>query len=531
MNRNVRNDAITLRSCRFPFAVMLRACAGMLLFCCITGAAQEIMTVPTYHWSYIYARELSLRHRQLDFSPANWPVTLGDMARLADTTGLATASAPERFWQMRLLQFARTPRAQKAWLQLGGRLSESAGDFGPAWHSRAGLRTQLALFPDRHVALVNAIRLDEELREDPNYLGKRWRGFAGYTEQAYVALHFGRYVAKLGRDFVRWGRGTDATLLLSDYSRPLDHFFGRLTLAPFRFDYLAAKLNSEYLPDSLRTRYATEVSERYLAAARAEVRFKTNLLTLAVTQLVLYGGPGRGFELYYLNPLLAFHGEQLNESLKSNTAGALDAVLRPRDGLECYAQLLIDDVQVEKTRRGDLEPNEIAFLLGGELAEPFGWRGVTLGLEYTRVANRTYNAITVWEKFLHRNRPLAHFLGNDFDRWLVHGRAYAGGNVQLFYSYEARRHGEGRLERPFDMPWVNADLQQGYREKFPSGVVERSTHVHLEARWHATAGFHLALAAGHARYRNFANQAGRQQQETSVRLQLGLEQFWWLGLE
>ncbi len=503
----------------------------MLFLLAAHAGAQEIMTVPTYHWSYTYARELSLRHRRLDFSSANWPLTIGEMAQLADSAGIVMAHSPERFWQTRLQQFSRTPLGPKAWLQFGGRVSENAGDFGETTRSRAGLRTQLALFPDRHVAFVNAIRVDEELREDPNYLGKRWRGFAGYTEQAYLSLHFGKYVAKLGRDFVRWGRGVDATLLLSDYSRPLDHFSGRLELQRFRFDYLAAKLNSEYLPDSLRARYATDVSERYLAAARAEIRLKSNLLTLAVTQMALYGGPGRGFELYYLNPFLAFHGEQLNEQQKSNTFGALDAVVRPRDGLELYAQFLIDDVQVEKTRRGDLEPNEIAYLLGGEMADPFGWQGAALGLEYTRIANRTYNAITVWEKFMHRNRPLAHFLGNDFDRWLVHGRAYAGGNVQLFYSYEARRHGEGRLERPFDMPWVNADLQQGYREKFPSGVVERSTHLNLEARWQARAGFFLAIAAGHARYHDFANQAGRRRQETSVRVQLWLERFWWLGLE
>ncbi len=516
-----------------PVGGKLAGFAVTMIWCLLISqaGAQDLASVPTYHWSYSYLRELALRHRQLPLSFANLPLRQGELRSLVDSAARLAQSPAERFWQARLQQFSRTPLAPKAWLQFGGRVSENAGDFGETTGSRAGLRTQLALFPDRHVAFVNAIRLDEELREDPNYLGKRWRGFAGYTEQAYVALHFDKYVAKLGRDFVRWGRGVDATLLISDYSRPLDHFFGRLDLKQFRFDYLAAKLNSEYLPDSLRARYATDVSERYLAAARAEIRLKSNLLTLAVTQMALYGGPGRGFELYYLNPFLAFHGEQLNEQQKSNTFGALDAVLRPRDGLELYAQFLIDDVQVEKTRRGDLEPNAIAWLLGGEMADPFGWQGAALGLEYTRIANRTYNAITVWEKFMHRDRPLAHFLGNDFDRWLVHGRAYTGGNVQLLYSCEARRHGEGRLERPFDMPWVNADLKQGYREKFPSGVVERSTHLALEARWQPRPGFFLAIAAGHSRYHDFANQAGRRRQETSVRVQLWLERFWWLAWE
>ncbi|MCL4704788.1 hypothetical protein KJ068_06485 [bacterium] len=496
-----------------------------------SASAQEIMTVPTYHWSYTYARELSLRHRHLDFSQANWPVTIGEMSQLADSAGAFIEHSAERFWQTRLQEFSQSPLERKSWLQFGGRVSERAGDFGETTRSRAGLRTQLALFPDEHLAFVNAIRLDEELREDPNYLGKRWRGFAGYTEQAYVTLHFDKYVAKLGRDFVRWGRGVDATLLISDYSRPLDHFFGRLDLKRFRFDYLAAKLNSEYLPDSLRQRYATDLSDRYLAAARAEVNLKSNLLTLAITQMALYGGPSRGFELYYLNPFLAFHGEQLNEEEKSNTFGAIDIVLRPKDRLQFYAQFLIDDVQVEKTRRGDLEPNEIAYLLGSEIADPLGLQGTTIGLEYTRIANRTYNAITVWEKFLHRNRPLAHFLGNDFDRWLLHGRGYLGRNTQLFWAVEARRHGEGRVERPFDTPWVNADITEGYTEAFPSGVIERSTHVQLEARWQPHRNFYAALVGKHARYRNRENHDGLDQNETSVMLHLWLEKFWWVGMD
>ncbi|MBC6950858.1 hypothetical protein DWB58_23260, partial [candidate division KSB1 bacterium] len=74
-----------------------------------SAGAQEIMTVPTYHWSYTYARELSLRHRHLDFSQANWPVTIGEMSQLADSAGAFAEHSAERFWQTRLREFSQSP--------------------------------------------------------------------------------------------------------------------------------------------------------------------------------------------------------------------------------------------------------------------------------------------------------------------------------------------------------------------------------------------------------------------------------------
>lgn len=63
-----------------------------------------------------------------------------------------------------------------------------------------------------------------------------------------------------------------------------------------------------------------------------------------------------------------------------------------------YGQLLIDDLQIEKTRPGDLEPNEIGYLVGGQVADALGLRATTIGVEYTRVANRTCNTAMELEK-------------------------------------------------------------------------------------------------------------------------------------
>jgi hypothetical protein len=74
-------------------------------------------------------------------------------------------------------------------------------------------------------------------------------------------------------------------------------------------------------------------------------------------------------------------------------------------------------------------------------------------------------------------------------------------------------------------------VTDSYQEKFPSGLVEHSTHWRFEARWHPRAGFYLALGAEHARYRDYENQAGVKKNYTRFTLNLWWEKMWLLGLD
>jgi hypothetical protein len=459
------------------------------------------------------------------------PLTYHQIDALIDSIGPYANSPAEQFWLQQLQGFTDPFDSDRPAFQTGGRVIEKAGRLGgDNFRSRISVRSHFGIFPDRHLVLFNVINLDQELRDDPQYVGKRWRGFTGYSEQAYALLHFDKYLAKFGRDFLWWGRGRDATLLLSDFSRPLDHFLGQIDVGRVRLTYVAAKLDKTPLPDSLVATSSVDRAERYLTAGRLELEPIKNRLRFAITQMVVHGGPNRRFEWYYLNPFVFYHGEQLNEDKQGNTFGALDFVARPRADLEFYGQLLVDDVQIEKTRSSDLEPSEVGYLLGTEMADLFGTRATTFGLEYTRVANRTYNTFRPWEKFLHRNRPLAHFLGNDFERWLLHTSTYAGKHVQLSLTAEWRRHGEGRIESPFDRPWLDLPLDQEYHENFPSGVVEKSRHLRLEMRWHPRPGFFLAMHGQFSRYENFANRLGVDEHDTSLFLRFWWEKDWRIGI-
>lgn len=475
-------------------------------------------TQPTWHWQNDYLDQLSLRYPELALSQMSLP--LRNNVELDESSYQSKDQSANSFWFSILSSstvFQRASRSPFVFAQLAfsGRSQTPpalgiAGNFIEA-HSRVGVRSFLGIFPSPAISFVNVMRVDRSVAEEAEYVGKRWRGVTGLTEQAYINYDKGKYRLKFGRDYVKWGRGFDSSLLLSDYSRALDHLHFQFDLRCLRFVYLAAQLDPWRLPDSLAQALRTEFASRALAAGRLEAEILPQRLRLAFSQMVLHGGPQRRFEWIMLNPLLLYHGEQLNGDLNANTAIAFDALFMPRAGLEIYGQWLIDDFQIENVDSTDLEPNEWGLLVGGRLADPFGFRGVTLGLEYTRVANRTYKTKRDWEKFWHRQQPLAHYLGNDFDRWLLHASAYTGRHVWTQFVFEYRRRGQGRIDTPFDQPWLTVPPGQSYQEAFPSGIVARSLHLRWQARWHPTATLAVSFLTMFSHYNNYQNQSSVQQ--------------------
>jgi hypothetical protein len=136
---------------------------------------------------------------------------------------------------------------------------------------------------------------------------------------------------------------------------------------------------------------------------------------------------------------------------------------------------------LDKKTPGDLEPNEIAWLVGSKYSNPFKWDGVTISAEYVRVANRVYLTPYPWERFSYRTACLGYPLGNDLeyfqigiDKWFS-GRFFIKSRVSLLSK------GEGDVFGKWDEPWMNYSVQQGYHEKFPTGIVEKTNQISLFA--------------------------------------------------
>ena len=208
------------------------------------------------------------------------------------------------------------------------------------------------------------------------------------------------------------------------------------------------------------------IYNRYLAGHRAELNWKH--FQLGMNEFILYGGIGRQIELYYLLPLYALHGEQLNHRWDDNTLWSVDAklIVPPFRGA---VELIVDDFQIDSESEADREPSEYGFALKGDAAilnEPLF---LTVTGKYEMVTNLTFNQNMPYNRYLYENEPLGAEDGNDYEKYSLGlsavGSEY-GGNFKLFYLSK----GEGRIDDKWAEPWVD---DPDWTEKFPSGIVEK----------------------------------------------------------
>ena len=204
-----------------------------------------------------------------------------------------------------------------------------------------------------------------------------------------------------------------------------------------------------------------------------------------MSEIMQYGGVNETFDPVYLNPVIFYHGSHKNDSGKAgNVLPTLDVLVYPTRNWQVYTSLLIDDIQIESAEVDDMEPNEIGWILGTKWADPFDVYGLTLLGEYALVTNRTYNTPMPLETFVHRNKPLGHALGNDFDHWQFGCQYILKNNVWLQLNYLRTRQGEGSLYTAFDTPWRAFTVEEGYDEPFPTGVVETTSRFGMDVTWY-----------------------------------------------
>ena len=205
---------------------------------------------------------------------------------------------------------------------------------------------------------------------------------------------------------------------------------------------------------------------------------------MGLSEVVSYGGVNRQMEWAFLNPFLNYHGIQYNGDTAANTLGTVDILFYPIRKWKIYGSILIDDIQVENKVVGDLEPNEIGWIIGTKFADPLHIDGLLLNLEYSRVTNRTYKTVQPQEVFAFQGVPLGHPLGNDFDHWNIGVSCWLRPDLWLKFNYLKTRKGEGSLFSLWDSPWENYTVAEGYHEPFPTGVIERTSSFKMEIGWY-----------------------------------------------
>ena len=495
-------------------------------------------SIPTYHWSYDFIRELQARGYCLDLLQMHLPYSRGQVAQsLLNQKSQLTRETPNAHVQNLLKMLIREFTAEIKQLKQDDFKTDQI-DFGTNIRSnydrtgerqlnyRGVYRASVGAGFDRYFQIVSTGILDQYVYHNPTYRGVKWRGLAGYMEQAYINTNTKRFHFKFGRDFLKWGPGESGTLILSNLARPMDHFLASVKIQPFQFTFFAAQLDEA---PAQRIHNSRVPVRRFLSGHRLDISFWHGRIQAAVSELMLYGGPNETFNLVYLNPFLMYHGAHKNfASPWGNILPSIDLLVHPMRNWQIYTSLLIDDIQVEKTGPIDLEPNEIGWIFGTQIADPLHLDGLSVQTEYVRITNRTYKTALPFEAFIHRNIPLGHPLGNDFDQFQISAAYWLQSNFWLKLKIAVTRHGEGSLNTPWDEPWMTYTVAEGYSEPFPTGIVESTTAIRLQTAWYIRRPVHLF---GSLSFREFTNRANVMNKNESVwkaniRIELNWNQRW-----
>lgn len=452
-------------------------------------------TLPSWHWACGMIDRFQTRGFITDLLEMNRPLSRGDVAssliamrkRMSENK-IYLSPSDEKIYMRLVREFAIEIQSLSGkdgfdeYIEGGAHLRGDLVQLPDSGTKYKGIyRTRISASLGPHVTVYNGANFDQYKVDDSTYVGKKWRGAAGFSEQAYLSASFSRFRVKFGRDFLRWGAGRSGTLLFSDVCRPLDQVLGSADIGPFRFSFVASALDDWRLSPAWADSLGHGAARRYLSAHRIDASFFNGRLQVGASELMIYGGVHRPMDFVYLNPFLIFHGAQMNQKDQVNTAGCLDLLFYPASDLKLYGSLLIDDIQVEKTGPGDLEPNEMGWILGAQVSDPFQASGLSLFAEFARVTNRTYKTPTEWETYVFRNEPIGYPLGHDFDTWDVGMSQWIGADFFGELIFSRTRKGEGSLFTPWDAPWFEYSVEEGYSEPYLTGTVEtiQQWQIHL----------------------------------------------------
>jgi hypothetical protein len=348
-------------------------------------------------------------------------------------------------------------------------------------------------------------RLENHGELNPQFSGRVWNDkLTGWVDNAALYYYQKGFFASFGRSFIHWGPESRDALLLSDHSPPLDRIWLGYENPVFRFDVISSRLDD--------MRVEGETATRYFNAHRLTFR-KSGWFELGLSEVVLYGGPGRQLEWNYLNPFLPYYWEEWNNPGEDNILMGADLVVYwPKRG-RLFAELVVDDFQVDF----ESEPHQIGYKLGVDALEPFGLAKFFTKLTYTRVNPTVYGQIRRENLYLHHGEPLGYSGGNDQDRWLGLIRYHQSENLDFEIELQRQRRGEGRIEQHL----VSA---VEFEDKFPTGVVEKSTLLTLRCDFFTKLLLQGYLSASYEHLTNFGHVEG----ESHDRLGLNIYLAWYL---
>ncbi|MDQ3516377.1 MAG: hypothetical protein M3403_06340 [Gemmatimonadota bacterium] len=309
-------------------------------------------------------------------------------------------------------------------------LADDGNSFDP------GITGRLVLAGGPVVGMLRVIG-DTRLNDDPEFAGRKDRDIGGRTEDGYVSAQWRYGELFVGRTARNWGPGVMPGLIIGNYAYSYDHLYGRFGTPRIHFASLFAKLDSDPLGQG-------RVVNRYVAAHRLAGRIGP--LEIGINESILMSGEGRGLEIGMLNPLNIYALSWRNEKLDGNLMVGADAAIRTRRFGNWSAEVLIDDLQIDRCDAVCEEPSSYGLTIS---AEGLPLRGSQRWFaSYTRVSSLAYRTQLYAERYASFDVGLGRGF-SDYDEARVGLDLAVLPRVPLRVYFAHRRQGAGDYRAAF----------------------------------------------------------------------------------
>ncbi|MCI0331518.1 MAG: capsule assembly Wzi family protein [candidate division Zixibacteria bacterium] len=357
-------------------------------------------------------------------------------------------------------------------------------------------------------------RVENHVSQNPSVRARAWthNDLGGTLDDTYLKYHHKYFDLLFGRQRLQWGPGFAEVDLISPNPPPFDMLRLKATYKAIRFQFFFNRLDDAINPAS-----PFDTVPRYFSVHRLAVKPR-RWLEVSLSEVVLYGGPNRQLEWYYLMPFVPFYGEQYNNFKDDNPLWAIDWSVRPHKNFAHYGEFLIDDFQIDCIGGDCSEPQQIGVRLG-LLANSLGpYKNNSLNLEYSRVNNYVYGQNRYYNLYLYQGVPIGAPQGPSSDYLLLRYRQYFSKNFYAGFSVEYRRHGQDSIA-------VHPAIKVSFAE-FPLDVVEKTLAVQFSFAYQYKANLFTRLDFGTKNRDNVGNVSGAASRDRFISLQLGYN-FWW----
>jgi hypothetical protein len=361
-------------------------------------------------------------------------------------------------------------------------------------HYNGALQLNLML---PHIVLVNRTTVNSEFKDDPGYYGDTGEWIYGRVNDAYLNANAGPFDFFIGRMDRNWGGLATPGLILSDNPYSYDHAQFTFTSKVFKFTMMVSRLEDlpavvVEAPDSVFT------ARKFISAHRFDFCISPDL-QFALTEIAIYGGPDRDFEMGFLNPMNFFYLVQRNNGKQMNGMWAADLFYKPARQVDLLCQVLFDDFIINNEPEQDDRaqfPDRLGILLQSRIAD-FPVPGLQVRFEYARLSNRTYQSRRTYENFHYQEKSMG---------YPVSSIEKLGLAVKYFNLYPAIVSVHGSFQRSGDVKMTDVFPLQ--REKFPVGIVENNWELNMDVKYFPQSWLWLTSTVGYEYFTNYKHMAG-----------------------